>query len=208
MISALDTESTGLKNHPTLGHPQCIELAMINLSPDLENMRKLAEPKTASEFEAMVETFMSLGKVTRYQPSMDIDPRATEVHGIVYKDLLGFPKSESLELPKELLYLVAHNAQYDYRVLGKPKHIRCFCTLILARKLDKKFGIGFKNHKLDTLTLHFYGKQAQTLIDNSHQALTDTVKVILVLSKLLEYIPNIKTFFELYDFQELLKKLK
>jgi len=209
MIYALDTESTGLKNHPTLGHPQCIELATIELSNDLQSLRDTVEiNKDSFFFNSHIEQLFTLGNVTRYQPSMNIDPRATEVHDMVFKDLLGCPKSESLELPEGMKYLVAHNAQYDYRVLGKPEHIKCFCTLVLARKLDKKFGIGFKNHKLDTLVLHFYGTRAQSLIDNSHQALTDTVKVIIVLAKLLEYIPSVTSFEELYEFQQMLRKLK
>jgi len=208
MILALDTETTGIKNHPIHKHPQVIELAFIPLKNDFQNLISISKIEKKNSFLKLVDELTASGTVNRYLPSMEIDKRATEVHGIRFKDLLGCPKSEDLELPEETSYLAGHNIQYDYRCLGKPKNIKCFCTLTLARKLDKKFGIGFPNHKLDTLILYFYGEMAQDLIDNSHQALTDTIKVILLLSKLLSYVPNIATFEELYKFQELLRKLK
>jgi len=208
MIIALDTETTGLKNHTIHGHPQVVELATIPLNSDFQNLVFISKIEKEYSFLKLVDELLAKGTVNRYRPTMDIDRRATEVHGIMFKDLLGCPKSEDLKLPENTRFIVGHNIQYDYRCLGKPEDIRRFCTLTLARKLDKKFGIGFPNHKLDTLILYFYGEMARDLIENSHQALTDTVKVILLLAKLLQYIPNVKTFEELYEFQEMLKKLK
>lgn len=204
-IYALDTETTGVGNHPIHGHPQVIELASIPLH---NNLRPLVEKCKLSTFNSLVHGFEALCTVSRYRPSMEIHKRAYEVHKILFKDLLGCPKSETLKLPKEVTMLIGHNIQYDYRCLGKPEGIKLICTLGMAKKFDKQFGIGFKNCKLDTLIIHFYGEEAQGLIDNSHQAMTDTIKVILLLVKLLEYVPNITTFSELYTFTESLKPAK
>ena len=202
---ALDVESTGVGNHPVLLHPQVIEMASIPLPVLLKPLKEVVDLFPLSK---LIDTYIAQGTVTRYRPSMEIHKRATAVHGILYKNLLGKPKSEDLELPKDLEYLVGHNIIFDYRCLGKPEGVKLICTLGMAKKFDKEFGIGFPNHKLDTLILYFYGEDARPLIDNSHQALTDTIKVILLLVKLLEYVPAITTFEELYSFTEALKPAK
>jgi len=198
-VYALDCESTGVGNHPIHGHPQVIELASIPLHNDLV---PLIQKAGMFPIDKLIEDFTLQGTVTRYRPSMGIHKRAFEVHGIHMRDLLTCKKSEDLVLPKGLKYLLGHNIQYDYRCLGKPDGYKLICTLGMAKKFDRQFGIGFPNHKLDTLVLYFYGKDAQPLIDNSHQAMADTVKVVLLLVKLLEYIPAIQTFDELYTFTE------
>ena len=202
-IYALDVESTGLANHPTRGHPKVIELAIIPLNTSMDVLLTFI---ASNPIDFVIDQLVSDGDVERFRPSMKIDKRATEVHGIMYRDLHGCESSTKAILPQDTEYIVGHNIQYDYRCLGKPEGIKRVCTLNLAKKLDKKFGIGFKNHKLDTLILYYYGEDARDLVDNSHAALYDTVKVILLLAKLVEFIPNVSTVEELYDFQELLKK--
>ena len=208
MIIALDTETTGLKNHSLHGHPQVIELATIKIDNSFSFLKSISKIEDKNSFSKLIYEFVQQGEVTRYRPSMDIDKRAIEVHGISFRELLTCPKSEEIKLPEDTTYILGHNVQYDYRCLGKPKDIKCLCTLNLAKKIDKRFGVGFPNHKLDTLTTYFYGDMAQNLVENSHQALVDTIKTIIVLAKLVEYLPNIQTFTELYTFQETLKKTK
>jgi len=207
-IYVLDTETTGVTNHPTHGHPQIIELALIPLEKELTSLKKkVVEAKDINSFLELVEELACSGEATRFKPSMQIHRKAVEVHGIKMLDLLKEPKSETLKLP-EVEYMLGHNIQYDYRCLGKPEGIKLICTLSLARKMDKKFGIGFKNHKQDDLLLHFYGETIRSLVTGHHAALYDCVKCLLLLVKLLEYVPNIKTYEELYEFQQLLKAKK
>ncbi len=208
-IYVLDTETTGVTNHKIHGHPQVIELALIKLSEKITPIKETIEKaKDSISFLNMIESLATSGKATRYKPSMQIHRKAVEVHGIKMLKLLKEPKSETLELPKDVKYLVGHNIQYDYRCLGKPEGIKLICTLSLARQIDKKFGIGFKNHKQDDLLLYFYGEDVRELVTGHHAALYDCVKCLLLLVKLLEYIPNISTYEELYMFQQTLKKAK
>ena len=205
-IYVVDVESTGVTNHPVHGHPQIIEFASIELQGcllSLSNQLRICIKETS--LKEAVENFIMLGTSSRYMPSMQIHKRAVEVHGITMKTLLGLPKSESIEFP-DIEYLVGHNIQYDYRCMGKPKGMKLICTLKLARQIDKKFGVGFKNHKQDDLLLHFYGEDIRWLVTGHHAALEDCVKCILLLVKLLEYVPNVKTVEELYNFQQLLSK--
>ena len=205
IVYAIDTETTGVSNHPVHLHPQVIELASIELSNELQELKNFADKLTVSAF---IELLTSLGTVTRYRPSMEIHKRAHEVHGIHFRDLVKCARSEDLKLPQGVSLIVGHNIQYDYRCLGKPEGIVRICTLEIAKKVDKQFGLGFTNHKLDTLITYYYGDEAKDLVENSHQALNDTIKVVLLLVKLLEYTPKIETFTELYAFTEALKPKK
>ena len=200
-ILALDTETTGLKNHKLHGHPQVIEFAYIPLQNKLQEI-----PDSPKELK-------KLGFVEQFQPSMVIDKRATEVHGKTFRDLIGKRKSEALKLPEETEFIIGHNVQYDHRCLGKPP-VKTICTLFLARKLDKRHGLGFKNHKLDNLVIEIIGEtnsillsEVQEHLKNYHSALDDTVLTIILLKQLSKFIPGIATIEELYNFQETLRKV-
>jgi len=198
----VDTETTGVTNHIEHGHPQVIELAYIPIPQELSKLKSVVEVKELGDLDKRVRALSILGSVYRYRPSMNIHKKAREVHGIWMKDLLRCPRTEDLTLPC-MTYMIGHNIQYDYRCLGKPDNIILICTLRLARKLDKLLGIGFTNHKQDTLLLHFYGEEIRYLISGHHEALYDCVKCILLLNKLLEFIPDINTLEELCQFQKL-----
>ena len=130
-IYALDVESTGISNHPTLGYPQVIEMAIIPLH---QSLKPLLEVVDLFPLSKLIDMYTDQGTVTRYMPSMEIHKRATAVHGIQFKDLLGKPKSEDLKLPNDMEYMVGHSISYDYRCLGKPKGVKLLCTLSMARK--------------------------------------------------------------------------
>ena len=202
-IHVADTETTGVMNHPIHGHPQIIEFASIPLGNDLEAWRGHEE----IDILEAVEEISLLGTAKRYKPSMKIHKEAVKVHGISMQSLLKEPRSEDIVFP-EMDYMLGHNIQYDYRCMGKPEGIKLICTLKLARAFDKQFGIGFQNKKQDTLLLHFYGEDIRWLVTGHHAALSDCVKCLLLLVKLLEYVPNITTFEELYSVQESLSKAK
>ena len=204
-VYVADTETTGVTNHPIQGHPQIIEFASIKLDNELEATINLTE--AMASLKGTVAFISAYGESKRYKPSMKIHKEAVKVHGISMQSLLKEPKSEDIVFP-DMDYMVGHNIQYDYRCMGKPKDIKLICTLKLARAFDKQFGIGFQNKKQDTLLLHFYGEDIRWLVTGHHAALSDCVKCLLLLVKLLEYVPNIKTFEELYAFQESLSKAK
>lgn len=188
--TALDTETTGLKNHPTLGHPEIVQLSLLPVAPDLTVLQTYLEAEGVEKLflklteEAVTENFM---------PTQAIDSRATDVHGLTRRNLTGSRKTSQLALPEGCKVILAHNAAFDYRCLGKPEGIELICTMKLAKKLDKQLDLGAANFKLVTLIEHFYGEEAKEVTSQAHQAETDTVMVVLLLLKLLEYMPNIKT---------------
>lgn len=203
----VDSEVGNLRNHPDTGFLEPIELAFIPI--ELHEVRsfigKLSEDYT---IQHLLEEVVSLGESTRYRPSLPMDKRCTAIHGINYKDLLHEKKSSEFTIPKDMLYLIAHNTSFDLRAIQKPAHVKPICTLALSRLLDKKYGIGLGSHKLDNTLNHFYGEDVKFLTTGYHRALEDNVKTLLLLGKLLEYVPAITTFEELYTFTESLKPAK
>jgi len=203
-----DCESTGVTNHPVLGYPQVIEWGQLEVDNHIPTLLKsIYKIQNENSFIKSISIIESKGTSKRYKPSMTIHKRAREVHGIWNKDLFKEDRSEDLELP-EMDYLIGHNIVYDLRCLGKPEGIKPICTMGLAKQLDKQLGIGFKNSKQDDLLLHFYGEQIRDLVTGHHAALTDCVKCLLLLIKLLEYIPGVTTLEELYELQQAYKGKK
>jgi DNA polymerase III epsilon subunit-like protein len=208
-ILVLDTETTGIANHPILGHPEVIELAYVEIVSGLEYLRNVAR----HERQDLIDLLMEDKVVTRYRPEMPIHPEAYKVHGILLKDLLKEKRSHTCELPLGAEYIIGHNISFDARCLGlttrfKEVQVKQICTMGLAKALEKKFKIGLTSFKLDNLIVHFYEEDARPVIKEYHAASTDVIKTILLLIKLIEYLPAIKTIEELYDFQQSLKKIK
>lgn len=110
-------------------------------------------------------------------PMEQIEPIAQRIHGISYIDIMNEPTFSDLwdEISKyiEGCTIIAHNAQYDIRVLmGELRryHIECknfdvICTCENARKLH----LPVPNNKLDTLCRYFHLNMG-----NHHNALDDT----------------------------------
>lgn len=151
----------------------------------------------------------------KFRPSVPINPHAAKVNGVQYKDLLTSKKSKDIKVPIAT-HIIAHNASFDMRMIkqcvnfelhSKVDSMKTICTKELASKLDKKLGIGFPNHKLDTLVEFFYPEYYKGL-SSIHDALDDCYKTELVLCKLLEYIPAVDNFDKLYELLQSLKKKK
>ena len=96
----------------------------------------------------------------------------------------------------------------DAELHGQFDQIKWICTVSLAKIFDKELKIGYENHKLDTVVKHHFPEHIDKLIQTKHQALSDCVKLLLFLSVLVEQIPTITNFSELYNFQEIMKKVK
>ena len=122
-LIVLDTETTGLKQED--GH-RIIEIAM--LTYDLDTRR-------------LEDTW-----IQRIDPERPIDPKAQEVHGIAYTDLVGCPKWDDLapEIARRMSgadLLIAHNMGFDgpfiaaelIRVGQKAPDVHALCTMENAR---------------------------------------------------------------------------
>jgi DNA polymerase III epsilon subunit-like protein len=195
----LDTETTGVSKKD-----QVIELSYIPLPSTIPCIKSKVE-----EFDSLslfAENLKKISYVERFRPDVEIHPKAQEVHGILYRDLLKCKPVKEMEVPKVKGFL-GHNIQFDHRMLGKPE-VQLICTLGLAKALDKQYAIGLGTHKLDDLMSFYYKEQAEQLKSEYHSAFMDCIKTILVLIKLLEKVPAIETFDQLYNFQQTLKAVK
>lgn len=109
-ILILDTETTGQEEPVTL-----IEAAW----------RKVEDIQTLQVTEAFRQ---------RYNPGKPIETGAMAVHHILDEELKDCPASDTFKLPDGVEYLVGHNIDYDWAVIGKPA-VKRICTLAIARKL-------------------------------------------------------------------------
>lgn len=208
----IDTETTGTKKTD-----QVIELAYIPMTDAFfsivlqirsELLAYVENPETST-----IDSFFE----QRYKPSVDIDPFAFEVHGITQQMLADCPKAETLTIPGKVEFAVAHNASFDKRMIrqtmshelhGQFDEIKWICTVSLSKIFDKQLKIGYENNKLDTVIRHHFPEHAEKLISDKHKALGDVIKCLLFLTVLVEKIPTIQSWKQLYNFQELMKKVK
>lgn len=215
-ILFLDTETTGLDNHPTYGHPQVIELGTIEILDGAIFIEYLRQTSIEELIEAFLDNTTNK-KLSNWRPSMNIHSEATKVHGWTNKKLIdgGFPKSELIpKLSQDISFVIGHNIAYDLRCLNEVE-FPSICTMKLVRKIRThviEFPkiVGENGHittKLDDLIKFFYVeelKKEETLFNwmqGFHNALIDTYKCILLLKALLQYVPNVKDFNQLAKLQ-------
>ncbi len=143
-IIILDTETTG-KNDPV-----ACEIAFLEIAEDFSIIRKYCE---------------------RFNPGKPIELGATAIHHIFEKDILDKPTITSFNLINEvpeLKYIIGHNVDYDWQVLGKP-HIYRICTLAIARFLLPDID----SHTQTALIYYFKGRKARELVKSAHSAAID-----------------------------------
>lgn len=199
-VIVIDTETTGVSSKD-----QVIQMTYIPLPENIVILREAFELSQNSP-KVFAEDLKNLSTTQMFKPNVPIHPKAQETHGIRYVDLLKHPPVSTLKAPEADVYL-GHNISFDHRMLGKPD-VKLICTMALAKQIGKKHGLDFPNHKLDDLTIHFFEKDAIAVTPEYHNAYMDCVKTLLVLLKLLEYTPGIKSWKELYNFLSLLKGVK
>ena len=102
-----DTETTGLEA------PEIIEAAWLEVN-------SLAPMTYGACFEQ------------RYRPSKPISIAALATHHILDEELVDCPTSSEFALPQHVDYLIGHNIDFDWTVIGMPD-VRRICTLSLAR---------------------------------------------------------------------------
>ena len=104
-----DTEATGVKE------PILIEAAWV-------------------ELESFAPFTFTNPFVQRYNPEKPISLGALATHHIMDEELVDCPLAASFNLPEHVDYIIGHNVDFDWGVIGKPE-VKRICTLSLARKL-------------------------------------------------------------------------
>lgn len=151
-----DSETTGLNDH------QLVEAAYLQLAaiPDLP---------VATEF------------LQRYKPGKPIELGALATSHILDEELVDCPDHTEFQLPAEIEYLIGHNVDYDWGVIGRPDTKR-ICTAALSRRLWPDAD----THTQSAMIYLHYRSEAPGLLRNAHAALDDVKNCRLLLIKILE----------------------
>jgi exodeoxyribonuclease X len=82
-----------------------------------------------------IEPFIATNSfVQRYNPGKPITLGALVTHHIMDEELVDCPLVASFTPPGHVDYIIGHNVDFDWEVIGKPE-VKRICTLALARKL-------------------------------------------------------------------------
>ena len=117
--------------------------------------------------------------VQRYNPGKPISLGALATHHILDEELVECPPASSFQLPSDVSYLIGHNVDFDWQVLGQPP-IKRICTLALARKLWPNLD----SHSQSALLYYLDRQHAREQLRNAHSALAD----VGICAKILEAI--------------------
>ena len=162
-----DTEATGIKE------PVLIEAAWLELES--------------------IEPFLVANPfVQRYNPGKPITLGALATHHIMDEELVDCPPASSFKLPDDVSYIIGHNVDFDWEVIGKPE-IKRICTLALARKLWPDLD----SHTQSALLYFLERSTAREQLRNAHSAITDVGICAVILDHICEQL-GVKTVEDLY----------
>lgn len=152
----LDTETTGLVE------PRPVEIAWLRLSgpTDLEVMEDSLE---------------------RFDPDKAIEYGAMATHHITAADVQGKALWTTFRLPPGIEYLIGHNVDFDWRVIGEPP-VKRICTLALARALWPTLD----SHTLGALVYFIAPRKAKDYLRAAHTAAQDVWNTQRILWAILE----------------------
>jgi exodeoxyribonuclease X len=173
MINAIifDTETTG-KNEAVL-----IEAAWIRL--DSVNPFSLSD-----KFNQ------------RYNPLKPIELGALATHHILDEELQGCPDYTEFTLPANTEYIIGHNVDYDWNIIGQPD-IKRICTVALSRRLWPELD----SHNQSALLYFVDRHNAREKLKNAHSALADVENCAFILEKIIAKL-GVTTIGELWTISE------
>ena len=116
----------------------------------------------------------------RYKPSKPIELGALATSHILDEELIDCPPHDSFKLPEDVTYLIGHNVDYDWGVIGKPD-IKRICTKALSSMLWPDAD----SHTQSAMIYLHYRSEAPELLRNAHAALDDVKNCRLLLIKIL-----------------------
>ncbi len=168
----LDTETTGLIE-PIIPW----EIAWISLNPDYQ---------------------ISLFYHEYFNPEKQIELGALATSFTWNDDLENYPPASSFVFPSDVSYIIGHNIDYDWKVLGSPD-VKRICTKALA----SKYFPDLDSYSQSALICYLYGKSAKKMLKEAHTAVQDVQNCHLLLHAILDKLENkIPTFEELWLLSE------
>lgn len=139
----IDTETTGIVD------PVAIEVAWMRVA-------------SATDFK----TFEQFHQY--YNPGKPISFGAMATHHITNEDVADCPPARDFKLPDGVQYLIGHNIDFDWKVIGEPD-VKRICTLALARKAWPQAD----SHTQSALMYMLNGPQARDALKHAHSAAHD-----------------------------------
>lgn len=172
-----DSETTGLNE------PHLIEAAWLKLK-DISSLTVTAD-------------FLQ-----RYKPGKPIELSALATSHILDEELDGCEPYNTFTLPEDVEYLIGHNVDYDWRVIGEPD-VKRICT----RALSSKLWPAADSHTQSAMIYLHYRTEAAGLLRNAHAALDDVKNCRLLLVKILDTLAvtlgrPVSDWEELWDISE------
>lgn len=172
-----DTETTGLVE------PGLVEAAWV----------RLPQPKPLE----ITDRFSSL-----YNPGKPISAGAMATHHIVPADVEFSPSASSFHLP-ESDFLIGHNVDFDWQVVGKPE-IRRICTKALAQYL---WPTNIDSYSQTALLYALIGPSVRPKVFQAHRAMQDVENCLILLDCILSEFKDrsneIETWGQLHALSEI-----
>ena len=136
----------------------------------------------------------------RYNPEKPISFGAMATHHILDEDLINCPKSAEFILDPQVKYLVGHNIDFDWKVIGKPD-VKRIDTLAMARAIYPELD----SHTLVALSYAICEPnkrpKLRETIKTAHSALTDVKLCLNILSHIIT-LKDLHTWPDIYAFSE------
>lgn len=172
-----DSETTGLND------PQLIEAAWLRLG-DIGAL-------------PVVDQFLC-----RYKPTKPIELGALATSHILDEELAECPPHDSFAMPADTTYIIGHNVDYDWRVIGQPD-IKRICTKALSSLLWP----AADSHSQSAMIYLHYRSEATALLRNAHAALDDVQNCLLLLMKIMDALAlrlgrQVSSYEELWELSE------
>lgn len=154
-----DTETTGLIE------PALVEAAWIRVS----------DPWQLAAWDTVCSIMFNPGK--------PIEPGAMAMHHILDEDVAACPPASEFQLPADVVYLIGHNVDFDWQVIGQPD-VKRICTLALARHL---WPTGVDSYAQSALLYRLItpASKVRALVCEAHRAEADVISLAVLLNEIL-----------------------
>lgn len=137
------------------------------------------------------------GTVSRFKPAKPISLGALSTHHIMDEDLADCPPSSSFRLPDDVEYLIGHNVDFDWRVIGQPP-VKRIDVCAMCRALWPEAD----SHSQSAMLYLLDRDSARHALTSAHSAGADVVNCRLILCHVLAKAGPFDSFEALWSTSE------
>ena len=132
----------------------------------------------------------------RYNPLKPIELGALATHHILDEELQDCPDYTEFALPANTKYIIGHNVDYDWNIVGQPD-IKRICTVALSRRVWPELD----SHNQSALLYFVDRHNAREKLKNAHSALADVENCAFILERIINKL-GVTTIEELWAISE------